>query len=205
MANKWKEIVESEIQKIGWSLRHAGCDFYVFVNHHGAETDILLETDKIRIQNKPMFGHDGTFEDYVDFGSVVFVMDEIEIRATSEHAVSFVSKTSPGCFLKIRNPGDNYRKPEEDPGLYEPIHEWFELTYAQYLTVPRSVLQSMPVQWQSKFVELLEELDNTIDWRPDSGCYWVRLRDSAGRFVHDPLMDYQRGRRKIEHKSKTDQ
>jgi hypothetical protein len=80
------------------------------------------------------------------------------------------------------------------------IHEWFELTYAQYLTVPRSVLQSMPDEWQEKFTKLLEELDETIDWRPKEGRYWVQLKDGKGRYVSDPLMDYQRGRRYIPHK-----
>lgn len=82
------------------------------------------------------------------------------------------------------------------------IHAWFELTYAQYLTIPRSVLQSMDQNWQSKFVALLEELDEAIDWRPQSGRYWVQLRDANGRYVHDDFMDYQRGRRKIEWRQK---
>jgi hypothetical protein len=84
------------------------------------------------------------------------------------------------------------------------IHHWFELTYAQYLTIPRSILQSMPDEWQSKFVALLEELDETIDWRPSEGRYWVTLKDGKGRFVSDPLQDYQRGRRRIEHRKKDD-
>lgn len=78
------------------------------------------------------------------------------------------------------------------------IHEWFELTYAQYLTIPRSVLQSMPTEWQERFVQCLEELDDTIDWRPQ-GQYWVELRDSRGKYMRDPLRNYQRGRRRIAH------
>ena len=81
---------------------------------------------------------------------------------------------------------------------FERIHEWFELTYAQYLTIPRSVLQSMPDEWQERFARLLFELDETIDWRPHNGRYWVRLKDGAGKFVHDPLMDYNRGRRRVQ-------
>ena len=77
------------------------------------------------------------------------------------------------------------------------IHDWFELSYAQYLTIPRSVLQSMPSEWQEIFVKCLEELDEKIDWRPKEGRYWVKLKDDKGRYVEDPLMDYQRGRRKI--------
>jgi len=82
------------------------------------------------------------------------------------------------------------------------IHNWFELTYAQYLTIPRSVLQSMPDEWQNKFTALLDELDETIDWRPQDGCYWVHLRNSNGKFIADPLKDYERGRRFVEHKDK---
>jgi hypothetical protein len=79
----------------------------------------------------------------------------------------------------------------------EPIHLWFELSYAQYLTIPRSVLQSMPVEWQRRFVECLEELDEFIDWRPDNGRYSVQLKDERGRYIHDPLMDYERGRKRV--------
>jgi hypothetical protein len=82
-----------------------------------------------------------------------------------------------------------------------PIHLWFELSYAQYLTIPRSVLQSMPTQWQQRFVDCLQELDNTIDWRPASGRYWVELRDDRGRFIEDQFKDYQRGRRRVEKRS----
>lgn len=55
----------------------------------------------------------------------------------------------------------------------------------------------MPPEWQARFVQCLEELDEAIDWRPEEGRYWVRLKDSKGRFVEDPLMDYERGRRAI--------
>jgi len=92
-------------------------------------------------------------------------------------------------------------RPTTTPRQYvpdaEPIHDWFELTYAQYLTVPRSVLQSMPVEWQERFVACLKELDMEIDWRPPVGRYWVSLRDTGGRYVHDPFQDYERGRRRI--------
>ncbi len=84
--------------------------------------------------------------------------------------------------------------------MEEPVHEWFELSYANYLTIPRSVLQSMPTEWQSRFVKCLDELDETIDWRPqDGGRYSVQLRDKDGKFTKDPLADYERGRRRIPH------
>lgn len=98
----------------------------------------------------------------------------------------------------------DYRKASA-ANAQEPIHEWFELSYAQYLTIPRSVLQSMPTDWQAIFVALLEELDQTIEWRPSQGRYWVQLKDSQGRYVADPLMDYERGRRRIDHRTKEGQ
>lgn len=77
------------------------------------------------------------------------------------------------------------------------IQDWFELTYAQYLTIPRSVLQSMPEEWQARFVTCLDELDTQMDWRPREGRYWVELRDARERICHDLLRDYERGRRRI--------
>lgn len=69
----------------------------------------------------------------------------------------------------------------------EAFHEFFGLTYAQYLVLPRSVL------------------DETIDWRTRDGLHYaVSLReDDTGKIVsiiEDPLMDYERGRRQIPHR-----
>lgn len=71
------------------------------------------------------------------------------------------------------------------------IHNWFELTYAEYLTVPRSILEAMPQTWQAQMAALLDEMDATFDWRPHEGRYWVTLKDGDGRFVHDPLRQYR--------------
>lgn len=101
---------------------------------------------------------------------------------------------------------------------HQSLQLWFELLYAEYLTIPRSVLQSMPDEWQSKMASLLEDLDGTIDWRPkDGGCYRVSLHHPKevwvgrgqnrhpkiiwGYEINDPLGDYQRGRRRIPHKT----
>ena len=75
----------------------------------------------------------------------------------------------------------------------DPINQWFELTYAQFLTVPRLVMQSMSIGWQRKMAVLLQEMDETFDWRPKEGKYWVKLKDDSGRFCHAPLADYRRG------------
>jgi hypothetical protein len=78
------------------------------------------------------------------------------------------------------------------------IHEWFNLTYASYLVLPRTLLQSMPKEWQKEFVKLLEELDNSFDL-PDNYTseYWIRMKDANGKFAKDPFRDYDRGRRII--------
>jgi len=84
----------------------------------------------------------------------------------------------------------------------EPIHEWFELTYASYLVLPRSILQSAPVEWQKRFVELLEKLETMYGEVPTNGTYYVSLKDdNTGKFTGDPLRDYERGSRRIEPKS----
>lgn len=92
------------------------------------------------------------------------------------------------------------------------IHMYFGLTYAEYLVIPRSVLQSMPEEWQFKFVKLLDELDDT-NWRDllPKGMYSVEYRNydyefneetESEEFVWkeqkiDPLINYNRGRRNI--------
>lgn len=82
-------------------------------------------------------------------------------------------------------------------GADGPIHLFFGLTYAQYIAIPRTALQSMPDEWQRRFVDCLEELYDAIDWTPKGGTYYVSVRDDRGRFVEDPLRDYQRGRRRL--------
>lgn len=78
-------------------------------------------------------------------------------------------------------------------GVYkdDPVHIWFGLSYAQYITVPRSIMEAMPYAWQKKMVQLLKELDSTFEWLPKEGRYWCRLKDEKGRFVDDPLMEYR--------------
>lgn len=77
---------------------------------------------------------------------------------------------------------------------HEPVHAWFQLSYSSYLVLPRSMLQSMPQPWQAKFVELIEEMQATLDVDDAPGEYVVTAK-SDGKFVRDPYRDYQRGRR----------
>jgi hypothetical protein len=54
-----------------------------------------------------------------------------------------------------------------------PIHGHFGLTYANYLVIPRSLLQSMPEQWQQQFVDLVDELHTAFAHVPQSDAYDV--------------------------------
>ena len=88
----------------------------------------------------------------------------------------------------------------ETPG-HDALHLWFSLSYANYLVLPRSFLQSMPDEWQGKLAALLHEADEaamTRDfcWPPDGLKVYVELRRDEPR-IRDDLADYQRGRRRL--------
>ena len=53
------------------------------------------------------------------------------------------------------------------------VHQYFELTYANFLVLPRTVMMDMPTDWQNKFVSLLEELDEETSWRDALDGYSV--------------------------------
>ncbi len=81
----------------------------------------------------------------------------------------------------------------------EPIHEFFGLSYSNYLVLPRSVLQSMPKDWQEKLVCLVRRISEVIDEEFElEGGYDVRARDSDSHFITDPYSNYERGRRRLE-------
>lgn len=78
------------------------------------------------------------------------------------------------------------------------IHCWFGLSYSNYLVLPRSVLQSMPEEWQKKFIECLDQLSNLYSGHPYlQNDYMVKMRDDDGKFITDELSNYERGRRFI--------
>lgn len=103
--------------------------------------------------------------------------------------------------IKTQAEEDSSRDQPPDP---EPIHNEFELSYAQYLVVPRSALQSMPAGWQARFVEMMRELNRTFDISlPEGLVYQVHTkhRNESSAFCRadndDPLADYERGRRRL--------
>jgi hypothetical protein len=74
-----------------------------------------------------------------------------------------------------------------------PIHTWFSLSYANYLVVPRALLQSMPVEWQERMVTLLQELKREAD-NAGVECvssYRVNPVDARGRFIAESAPHYR--------------
>lgn len=80
----------------------------------------------------------------------------------------------------------------------EPIHNFFGLSYSNYLVLPRSVLQSMPIKWQEDFVKLIEQIPETIDedFEPEGG-YTVLTLDKNKKFISNPYSNYERGRKRL--------
>lgn len=71
----------------------------------------------------------------------------------------------------------------------ETIHTWFGLSYANYLVLPRTLLQSMPDAWQQRLVALLEEFEGAFAHVEQSEAYDV----TPGRVVvAEDLDDRQR-------------
>jgi hypothetical protein len=60
-----------------------------------------------------------------------------------------------------------------DGRLDGPVHQHFGLSYANYLVLPRTLLQSMPEAWQARFVAMLGELAEAFDHVEQAQCYKV--------------------------------
>lgn len=54
-----------------------------------------------------------------------------------------------------------------------PIHEWFGLTYCNYQVLPRTLMQSMPTEWQERMVACLNEMQDAFQHIPQAEVYDV--------------------------------
>jgi hypothetical protein len=81
---------------------------------------------------------------------------------------------------------------------YRNIHGWFGLTYANYLVLERSILQSMPDEWQQRFVACLAELDGATREMERAPGFRVHSVNEHGQYMHDPVPPYDRGRTRVE-------
>jgi len=81
--------------------------------------------------------------------------------------------------------------PPDFPHGADDLHGWFGLSYANYLTLPRSLMRSMPDEWQGRMAALLREMGEMFPGYQQEGTYIVQLRDDAGWFVPDRLAPYR--------------
>ena len=86
--------------------------------------------------------------------------------------------------------------PEEDPDTTDrPIHQFFGLSYANYLVLPRLVMQSMKVKWQRQMVALLEQCEQKFGDYYAGNDYEVQLHGAEnGEVIHDPLSEHRHRR-----------
>ena len=70
-----------------------------------------------------------------------------------------------------------------------PVWHAFGLSHAAYHVMPRRSLQSMPVEWQARFVALIHEARHAL---PEEAFpeYQV-IRIDGGRCAHDPNRRYR--------------
>jgi hypothetical protein len=93
--------------------------------------------------------------------------------------------------------------PWYDEYCEDPIHAWFGLSYANYLVIPRTVLQSLSKETQLALLRALdlvadEEGKNMPEHWPGDANIEVKLKDpTTGRYMKDPLANYERGRRRL--------
>lgn len=71
-----------------------------------------------------------------------------------------------------------------------PIWEEFGLTRAAYAVFSRRALQSMPIEWQAKFVALVREAHDYLPEGTFDGEYTVLLRE-GGKLKRDPMREYR--------------
>lgn len=62
---------------------------------------------------------------------------------------------------------------ETTPACGGAVHTWFGLSYSSYAVLPRTLLQSMPAEWQERFVACMNEIDAAFSHVEQARCYKV--------------------------------
>jgi hypothetical protein len=76
---------------------------------------------------------------------------------------------------------------------HEKLWQWFGLSRASFLVLPRVLMHEMPKQWQDKMTGLLQEYDNTFDTSDVCDSTTVLLRKN-GKIIKTPewIQNYRR-------------
>jgi hypothetical protein len=78
----------------------------------------------------------------------------------------------------------------EEVWVESPIEEAAFYYRIPYLVLPRVLVTAMPYEWQEKWVELAQELQDTWDWSKIVNDYTV-IPKRGGKFIKDELRDYR--------------
>lgn len=79
---------------------------------------------------------------------------------------------------------------------HEKLHTWFGLSYASFLVLPRSFMNEMPDEWQSKMADLLSEYDQTFKPVDEIDSVIVSARkDNKFTQIPDWILNYRRPNR----------
>ena len=73
------------------------------------------------------------------------------------------------------------------------LWDWFGLSYASFLVLPRVLMHEMPIEWQDKMAALLNEYDETFDTSSVCHSVAVRAKDKNNRFMKMPkyILNYR--------------
>lgn len=74
--------------------------------------------------------------------------------------------------------------------------DYFGLSYAHWLVLPRVALQSMPLEWQEQFFALVREMEDTLEYPEGyTGRFAVSMRDRDGKkFAKNTFPHYRHSR-----------
>ncbi|TDD97187.1 hypothetical protein [Actinomadura rubrisoli] len=76
----------------------------------------------------------------------------------------------------------------EEPAI--DVHTWFGGSYSDYAVLHRTLLQSMPVEWQHRFTALMGELEERFEGLPQAKAYhvepgeWVYVNEAEDPVLH---------------------
>jgi hypothetical protein len=70
---------------------------------------------------------------------------------------------------------------------HDQLWQWFGLSRASFLVLPRVLMHEMPDDWQRQMAKLLNEHDEAFPCQPDIGST-VRATNLAGKLV--PMPEY---------------
>jgi hypothetical protein len=77
---------------------------------------------------------------------------------------------------------------QEDAIEPDAVHKHFGLSYANYLVLPRTLLQSMPDAWQARFVAFVDELSEAFEHVEQPEAYKV---EAATEHIVSEMTDLQ--------------